>query len=66
MSLARSAPQPGPGTVLARLGVAGTLRLAAYLGLRTVAHTLAWWRWRRGRTAGIWRQAASTKEWDAA
>ena len=41
-------------------------RDAAYLALRSAAHAVAWWRYRRGRTAGVWRQAASTKRWDAA
>jgi hypothetical protein len=64
--LARSAPQPGVRAVLRSLDAATVLRLGAYLGLRSLAHGVAWWRWRRGHTAGIWRQAASTKEWDAA
>ena len=63
---ARSLPQPGVRDALASLGAAGSVRLAAYLALRSAAHAIAWWRYRRGRTAGIWRQAASTKRWDAA
>jgi len=64
--LTRSAPQPGTRAALGRLGVGGSTRLGAYLALRTAAHVIAWWRWRRGATAGIWRQAATTKQWDAA
>ena len=63
---ARSAPQPGVRAALAGLGAAGSVRLAAYLALRSAAHAVAWWRYRRGRTAGVWRQATSTKHWDAA
>jgi len=61
----RGTPQPGARAALA-LGAAATGRLAVYLALRSVAHAIAWWRWRRGRTAGVWVQAASTKRWDAA
>jgi hypothetical protein len=61
----RGTPQPGLGAVLA-LGGAGAARLGAYLALRSIAHAIAWWRWRRGRTAGVWVQATSTKRWDAA
>jgi hypothetical protein len=64
--LARSARQPGPRAVLRTRDPATVARLAAYLALRTAAHGVAWWRWRRGRTADVWRQAASTKAWDAA
>jgi hypothetical protein len=63
---ARILPQPGVRDALASLGAAGSVRLAAYLALRSTAHAIAWWRYRRGRTAGIWRQAASTKRWDTA
>jgi hypothetical protein len=63
---ARSAPQPRVRAALASLGPIALLRLAAYLGLRGVAHVAAWWRYRRGDTAAIWRQAASTKHWDPA
>jgi cellulose synthase/poly-beta-1,6-N-acetylglucosamine synthase-like glycosyltransferase len=63
---ARSAPQPGVRTALASLGPVAVVRLATYLALRSVAHVAAWWRYRRGDTATIWRQAASTKHWDAA
>src|SRR6185503_17929262 len=62
----RGRPQPELRTVLASLGAGARARLGAYLALRTVAHALAWWRYRRGRTAGIWRQAATTKRWDRA
>ena len=61
---ARGAPQPRARSALASLGPGGLARLAAYLGLRSVAHAAAWWRYRRGATAGIWRQAATTKRWD--
>ena len=61
----RGTPQPRIGAALG-LGPAGTVRLTAYLTLRSIAHAIAWWRWRRGRTAGVWVQAASTKQWDAA
>jgi len=63
---ARGRPQPGLRTVFRSLDAAAGTRLAAYLALRSVAHGLAWWRYRRGRTAGIWRQAATTKRWDRA
>ncbi len=63
---ARGERQPGPGAALASLGVGGTARLAAYLALRSVAHGIAWRRYRRGATADVWRQAASTKQWDSA
>src|SRR5207245_1605197 len=59
---AHGAPQPR-GRAVRGLGPAGTARLAAYLALRSVAHAAAWWRWRRGATAGVWRQAATTKQW---
>ena len=62
----RGTPQPGARAALASLDPGGLARLAAYLGLRGAAHVVAWWRYRRGATAGIWRQAASTKRWDAA
>jgi hypothetical protein len=61
----RGASQPRGRAALASLPPADLARLGAYLGLRTAAHALAWWRWRRGETAGIWRQAATTKQWDA-
>jgi len=61
---ARSAPQPGLLAALRGLGGADLARLAVYLGLRSAARVVAEWRYRRGRTAGVWRQAASTKMWD--
>jgi hypothetical protein len=64
--LRRSAPQPGASAALRALDGATLARLGVYLALRTAAHGVAWWRWRRGRTAGVWRQAASTKAWDVA
>ncbi len=63
---ARGAPQPGAAVAVRSLGAAGSARLAAYLVLRTLAHAVAWWRYRKGATAGVWRQAVSTKRWDAA
>jgi hypothetical protein len=62
----RGAPQPGAAAALASLGVRGAGRLTVYLGLRSIAHAIAWWRYRGGRTAGVWRQATSTKHWDPA
>jgi hypothetical protein len=59
----RGAPQPGARTVVAALGPAGTARLAAYLGLRAVAHAIAWWRYRRGRRGDLWPQPGTTKQW---
>ncbi len=61
---ARGERQPRARAALASLGPGGLARLAAYLGLRSAAHAAAWWRYRRGATAGIWRQAATTKRWD--
>jgi hypothetical protein len=63
---ARGVRQPRLRAALASLGPAALGRLAVYLALRSVAHAVAWWRWRRGRTADVWRQAATTKSWDAA
>jgi len=63
--LGRSAPQPRAGAALRALRPAELGRLGVYLALREVAHVVAWWRYRRGRTAGVWVQAASTKEWGA-
>jgi len=62
----RGARQPRGRAALASLAPADVARLGAYLALRSAAHAVAWWRWRRGETAGIWRQAATTKQWDAA
>lgn len=63
---ARGAVQPRGKAVLASLDAAGLLRLAVYLALRESAYLIAAWRYRRGRTAGVWRQAASTKRWERA
>ena len=63
---ARSAPQPRARAALGSLGPADAARLALYLAMRSVAHAVAWWRYRRGATAGIWRQAVTTKRWDTA
>jgi hypothetical protein len=60
---ANQAPQPRLAAAAA-LGARGSARLVVYLALRSVAHAIAWWRWRRGDTAGVWRQAATTKQWD--
>jgi len=62
----RGAPQPRTRAALTSLDAADAVRLAAYLGMRSLAHVVAWWRYRRGATAGIWRQAATTKRWDPA
>ena len=62
----RGVPQPRLRAALASLAPADVARLATYLALRSLAHGIAWWRWRRGRTADVWRQAATTKSWDAA
>ncbi len=62
--LGRSAPQPRSRAALRTLPPAELLCLGAYLGLRAVPHLIAQWRYRRGRTAGVWRQAASTKRWE--
>jgi len=61
----RAVPQPRARAALRSLGAAGLARLAAYLALRSAAHAVAWWRYRRGATAGVWRQAATTKSWGA-
>ena len=50
--------------VLAHLDATELGCLAAYLALRASAHAIARWRYRRGQTDGVWRQAASTKRWD--
>jgi len=62
----RSAPQPRARAALASLGAADAARLGLYLAMRSMAHAVAWWRYRRGATDGIWRQAVTTKRWDAA
>jgi hypothetical protein len=63
---ARGEPQPGLGRALASLDPATAVHLGVYLALRSLAHVVAWHRWRRGEVAGIWRQAVSTKRWDVA
>ena len=62
----RGAPQPRARAALASLGAADAARLGLYLAMRSMAHAVAWWRYRRGATDGIWRQAVTTKRWDAA
>lgn len=62
----RSAPQPGAWSALRSLGPANAARAAVYLALRHACRLVAERRWRTGRTAGVWRQAESTKRWDAA
>lgn len=64
--LARGAPQPGMRAVLRQLGPSGLARLGAYLMLRQSAHTIARRQYARGQVGDAWRQAASTKRWDAA
>ncbi len=63
---ARGARQPRARAAVRTLAAAHLLQLGAYLTLRTAAHAAAWWQYRRGRVAGIWRQARTTKEWDGA
>jgi hypothetical protein len=61
----RAVPQPGLRAAMSTLGPADLLRLATYLALRETAHAVAWRRYRRGRTDDVWRQAGTTKRWDA-
>jgi hypothetical protein len=63
---ARGTAQPRARVAVARLTTPDLVRLAVYLGLRSAAHAVAWWRYRRGETTGVWRQAATTKRWDDA
>jgi len=63
---ARGARQPGARAALGRLGAVDLGRLGAYLALRASARAVAEWRYRGGRLVGIWRQAASTKQWGRA
>jgi hypothetical protein len=63
---ARGAAQPRARAALARLGVVELARLGVYLGLREVCYAIARRRFHQGRTAGVWRQASSTKRWGAA
>ena len=62
----RGTVQPRGRAALATLDASRLAQLAAYVSLRTVAHVIAWWRYQRGATAGIWRQARTTKQWDIA
>ncbi len=62
--LGRGAPQPGVRKVLQSLDAADRLRALAYLVLRLAARIGAAARWRRGRSAGLWPQATSTKRWE--
>ena len=64
--LARGASQPGPRDVLRQLRPSQLARLGVYLLLRQSAHVVARRWYARGRVHDVWRQAASTKEWDAA
>ena len=61
----RTVPQPGLRAAMSTLGPVDLLRLATYLALRETAHAVAWRRYRRGRTDDVWRQAGTTKRWDA-
>jgi len=63
--LERSAPQPRARAALRTLPPSALARLGVYLALRETAHAVAWWRYRQGRTAGVWVQATSTKDWGA-
>lgn len=60
--LTRSRPQPGARVAWA-LPPRERARLGVYIGLRSVAHVWAWWRYRRGELQGIWLQARTTKRW---
>jgi len=62
--LARSRPQPRFRAVWSR-PPSERAALVAYLGLRTVAHGWAWWEYRRRGLEAVWRQARTTKRWDA-
>jgi hypothetical protein len=61
----RTVPQPGLRAAMSTLGPVDLLRLATYLALRETAHAIARRRYRRGRTDDVWRQAGTTKRWDA-
>jgi len=61
----RTVPQPGLRAAMSTLSPVDLLRLATYLALRETAHAIAWRRYRRGRTDDVWRQAGTTKRWDA-
>jgi hypothetical protein len=60
--LGRSHPQPRAHDVWSR-PASERAALALYLGLRTVAHAWAWWRYRRAGLETVWRQARTTKGW---
>jgi hypothetical protein len=62
--LARSRPQPRFRDAWSR-PASERVALAAYLGLRSVAHAWAWWRYRRADLESVWRQARTTKRWSA-
>jgi hypothetical protein len=61
----RGNPQPRLRAALDALGPVGLVRLAAYVAIRESAYVIARRRYRRRDTAGVWVQAASTKEWGA-
>jgi hypothetical protein len=61
----RGTVQPGVGAVVQQLGLADLGRLGIYLALRAVVHAVAWRWYARGRTADVWRQPESTKQWGA-
>ena len=61
--LARGNPTPLLRAVLEQLSVVELGRLAVYMALRQSAHLVARRRYRRREIAGIWVQAASTKQW---
>lgn len=63
---AQGVAQPRAQVALRSLGVADLARLGVYLALRELCYAIARRRFRRGRTAGIWRQASSTKRWGSA
>ncbi len=59
--LGRGAVQPTLRDVLRQLPAAEVARLGVYLALRAPVHAVARRWYRRGRTAGVWRQPTSTK-----
>ncbi len=63
---AQGTAQPRARAALRSLGVGDLARLGVYLALRELCYAIARHRFRRGRTAGVWRQASSTKRWGAA
>jgi hypothetical protein len=62
---ARGNAQPRLRAALGALGPIDLVRLAVYLALRESAYAVAHRRYRQRRTAGVWVQAASTKQWSA-